>query len=307
MVKIGLIGCGNWGKHILRDLKTLGAHVSVVAPGESSRANALAGKADAIVPALNALPAADGYVVAVPTALHAQVLESLVASGKPIFCEKPLTPDLEAARRLVEQAGERIFVMDKWRYHAGILALRDIARSGELGPVLGIKTRRVQWQCPHNDVSMDWILLPHDLTIALEILGFVPEAHAAFAETREGKLIGLTGFLQSGGVWMESEVGIRSPTHSRCIEVRCRDGLASIGDAYDEAVVVLRTEGATTLTPAPSPEFRPVAQEMPLYKELKAFVEFVRDAAPAPKSSAAEGLLVVQRITELRRLAGLEA
>lgn len=305
MVRIGLAGCGAWGKLILRDLKSLGAQVAVLAHGERSRANALAGGADHVVTRLEYLPEVDAYVVAVPTVLHAEFVERLAATGKPIFCEKPLTPDVVAARRLVALAAERIFVMDKWRYHAGVLALAAIARSGELGPVLGINTRRVQWQYPHDDVSMDWILLPHDLSITLEILGFVPEPIAAVAEMTPDGLVGFSGLLESDGVWMRCEVGIRSPTHSRVIELRCRDGVATLSDAYAAAISILHTRGCTSGVPPQLPELRPVATDMPLLKELEAFLNHVRGTAPPPHSTAAEGLLIVERIARLRQLAGL--
>lgn len=305
MVSIGLVGCGAWGKFILRDLKALGARVAVLAHGEVSHTNALSGGADQIAFDFEDVPEVDAWVVAVPTVLHAEWLLRLVPTHKPIFCEKPLTPDVVAARHLADIAGERIFVMDKWRYHGGILALADIARSGELGPVLGIKTRRVQWQCPHDDVSMDWILLPHDLSIALEVLGFVPEARAAAAEVTPDGLVGLTGMLDTDGVWLECEVGIRSPTHSRTIELRCRDGVALLGDAYDDALVVQRSDGCTGSAPPPTPELRSVPTDMPLFRELEAFIAHVRGVGPAPRSSAAEGLLIVERITRLRELAGL--
>ena len=69
MVKIGLLGCGRWGRFILRDLKQWGAHVTVLAVGERSRMNAQEGQANAVVTRLEDMPAVDGYVVAVPTAL----------------------------------------------------------------------------------------------------------------------------------------------------------------------------------------------------------------------------------------------
>jgi hypothetical protein len=44
---------------------------------------------------------------------------------------------------------------------------------------------------------------------------------------------------------------------------------------------------------------------MPLLRELRCFLEHLR-GGPPPRSSAANGLLVVERIAALRRLAGLE-
>jgi hypothetical protein len=43
---------------------------------------------------------------------------------------------------------------------------------------------------------------------------------------------------------------------------------------------------------------------MPLLRELQAFVDHLR-GGPPPRSSAAEGLMIVERIAAIRRLAGL--
>ena len=308
MVKIGLLGCGRWGRLILRDLKQLGAHVAVLAVGDTSRARALEGKADAVVSTLDALPEVDGYVVAVPTALHAAFLRQLVPMGKPIFCEKPFTSDVSEARVLAHLAGDRIFIMDKWRYHGGVLALAALARSGELGPVLGLKTTRLGWGNPHMDVSVDWILLPHDLSIAIEILGYLPKPTAAWAETSEDGLIALSGILgleDRSRPWMQFEIGARSPVHRRTVELRCRDGIASLSDAYDDHIALQRTVNCLAEAGASSVEMRPVATTMPLLLELTAFLEYLCHRQGPPKSSAAEGLLVVEHISRLRTLAGL--
>src|SRR5688572_28234277 len=97
MSRIGLIGCGAWGRHILRDLKQCGAIVHVVAPSETSRQNAVAHGADSIVARHADLPPVDGYVVAAPTSLHAAIIEELLPSGRPIYTEKPLTADVTSA------------------------------------------------------------------------------------------------------------------------------------------------------------------------------------------------------------------
>lgn len=60
-------------------------------------------------------------------------------------------------------------------------------------------------------------------------------------------------------------------------------------------------------TPDPGakpPYARKVGDEMPLKRELGAFLAYL-EGAPPPRSSAAEGLLVVERIAEVRRLLGL--
>src|ERR1043165_3057318 len=46
MTRVGLIGCGAWGCHILRDLKVCGAVTHVADPSEDARRNAQAAGAD---------------------------------------------------------------------------------------------------------------------------------------------------------------------------------------------------------------------------------------------------------------------
>jgi predicted dehydrogenase len=303
-VRVGLAGCGRWGRHILRDLKTLGCWVAVAATHPESLSNAHAGGADAVVASVDDLPQVDAAVVAVPTHLHGEVVLRLAGRGCPIFCEKPLTSDVASARRIVETAGERVFVMDKWRYHPGVLALRDIAGTQELGPVLGIASVRVQWGSPHDDVDLAWILLPHDLSIALEILGYLPAPLHAVAESDAEGLVALSAWL-AGAAWLHSEVGIRSPQHRRNIELRCRDGVAVLGDAYARHIAVLRADRSARGRAPPAWEERPFVERMPLLAELEAFVAYVGGASRAPKSTASEGLRVVETIAELHRLAGV--
>ena len=93
MSRIGLIGCGAWGRHILRDLKACGAIVHVVAPSETSRRNATEHHADSIVSRLNELPAVDGYIVAASTSRHAEIIEAL-ASGRAQVAEQAMRAHL---------------------------------------------------------------------------------------------------------------------------------------------------------------------------------------------------------------------
>jgi predicted dehydrogenase len=295
---VALVGCGRWGRHILRDLRTLGAVVPVVARSSASRERAHAGGADAIVASVAELPRIDGAVVATPTPAHGEAIEALLDRDVPIFVEKPLTCDPEAAARLVTAADGRLFVMDKWRYHPGIEALAAIARSGELGRVTGLRLYRHSRGNPHPDTDAVWILAPHDLSIALEILGEIPPARSAVAEWVGGDLAGLVGRL-GDDPWVTVDVSATSTDHRREVRLVCDDGVATLTDGYAETIAVQRG-GAL----GAEPEQRPVGTELPLLRELRAFVAHL-GGGPPPRSNAAEGLEVVRRVAELRALAGV--
>jgi predicted dehydrogenase len=294
---VGLVGCGNWGRHILRDLISLGCEVPVVARSEESKARAREGGAAAIVGEIASLPRLDGVVVATSTTSHAAVIDELLPLGVPVFCEKPLSNDPAATRRLAELAPTSLFVMDKWRYHPGVHELAAIARDRRLGEVAGLSTRRVDWGNIHDDVDAVWVLAPHDLGVALEIFGAVGRPEEAVAHWLGPKAEHLTALLRGDGWWHTLEVSGRSPERTRAITLHCAEGVAVLTDGWKDYVTVY-TDGPDGLeeTRIPTPG------ELPLLAELRAFVEHIR-GGPPPRSSAAEGAEIVSVIAELRHLA----
>jgi predicted dehydrogenase len=294
--RVGLVGCGSWGRFILRDLVSLGCTVSAVARSPESRARAE--PAGAVVGSIVELPEVDGIVVATPTSTHADVVEEALGRGVPVFVEKPLTDDAAAADRLASTAGEQLFVMDKWRYHPGVELLRDLAHEGSLGAIRGLHTTRIGWGNAHDDVDGAWVLAPHDLAIGLEILGRLPEPRAAVGDVRGGAVDGLVGLL-GDEPWQRLEISTRSPERRREVLLVCKEGVALLADGYSDHVLV-RRDGAD------EPERHEISSELPLLRELRAFVEHLA-GGPPPRSSAAEGALVVRRIAELRALAGAAA
>ncbi len=303
MLRIGLVGCGRWGRHILRDLVSLGASVSVVTR-QADGADLLRAGAAAVVDSIAVLPPADGFVVATPTSTHAAVIESLPAAA-PVFCEKPLCDDAGRARRLLEIAGDRLFVMDKWRYHEGVLALAAVARAGEFGPVVGLRTTRLGWGHDYADVDCVWTLMPHELAIAHEILGRILPPQGAVADRGAGGVLGMIAVMaEAGGPWHVAEIGVRSPERQRTVTLICRDGAARLSDAYADHIELIASPPANGKSDAAPPTKRPIAVAMPLLAELRTFVDYLR-GGPAPKSTAAEGAAAVETIAAIRRLAGI--
>ena len=303
-IDIGLIGCGGWGRLILRDLVSLEARVHVVAPSPTTRAFATGNGAVSAVAEISAIrvPVA-GYVVATPTTTHGSVIQTLIPTGLPVFVEKPFTNDVGLARRLVAAAGDRIFVMDKWRYHPGIAAMAAMVRSGELGELLAIQSYRLGWSHRHrDDVDAIWIMMPHDLSIVLEILGYLPAARAAWTPVVGRASCDMIAILADpGGPQVTIEVATSQPLYRRSTLVVGDRKVVQLGDSYDNKIVIMegRPDG-----PNSGPQDRSVGTELPLLTELRVFLDYLRGGAP-PRSSAAEGLLIVERIAALRGLAGL--
>lgn len=300
--RVALVGCGRWGRHVLRDLVALGCETVVVARSETSIRTAVEGGAAAVVRSVGELPEVAGAVVVTPTTTHADVVDELLERDIPVYVEKPLTDDPQSAADLSARAPARLFVMHKWRYHPGVEALGSIARSGELGPVSGVRTTRVGWGNPHGDVDGVWMLAPHDISILLEILGTIPEPRAARAETVGSLVTGLVGLL-GDDPWGAIEVSIAHSERRREIRLICEEGVAVLPDPYADHVAIARGE---LMGPNVSPEIerRGISTELPLLRELRAFVEHLGGGEP-PKSSAQEAVDEVAAIGRLRELAGV--
>ena len=300
MTQIGLIGFGRWGKLIFRDLRSLGVSVHVAVPSPGSRNSARDAGAATVCGRAGDLPDCDGYVVASITAQHAACITEIAQRGRPVFVEKPLTIDPASARSLASALGGRLFVMDKWRYHPGVLKLAELAKTGALGDIEAIRTYRLGWGNPHSDVDALWILLPHDLSIALEILGDLPPADATMSQrsgmSQEDLVVRLSDNL--GGASVTVEISALHPASKRSVVVIGSKAVAQMTDSYDDDILLV-SRGQSG-----KPEKIPVGKDMPLLAELKAFVAHV-EGGPPPKSSAAEGVLIVQRIAEIRAMAGL--
>lgn len=290
-LRIGLVGVGPWGQHILRDLKNLGAAVHACAQSETSLQRAVAGDANSIVRTLADLPECDGYVVAWRTSSHLDAVEALLPRGKPIYVEKPLSNDLERILRLPATAHHLVFTMHKWRYHPGILELRRIVQTLEFGAPVGMMSSRLGPENHHHDVAAAWTLLPHDLSIFLHVLGAMPRLDAAWHDPLTPH-DGLMARYRVGDVPCVAEVSSGHALKRRGVVLRCRDAVCQLVDEdYTHIHIRRQVDGGIQA------EQRKVADTMPLYAELQAFVMHLQGGAP-PLTSLTEETELVHLITQ---------
>jgi len=80
----------------------------------------------------------DGVVIATPSALHAEQAILALEHGAAVFCQKPLGRNATEAEAVVEAArrSDRLLSVDfSYRYTAGVQAITQLVRSGELGRI----------------------------------------------------------------------------------------------------------------------------------------------------------------------------
>jgi phthalate 4,5-cis-dihydrodiol dehydrogenase len=83
-------------------------------------------------------PDVDAVYIATPTHLHTQHVLAAVAAGKHVICEKPLAITLEDADAMIaaaESSGVQFIVGQSQSYEPPMRAMRDLVRSGDIGPL----------------------------------------------------------------------------------------------------------------------------------------------------------------------------
>lgn len=83
----------------------------------------------------------DGVVIATPSALHAEQAIAAFNRGLAVFCQKPLGRTEDEVRAVVDAArsADRLLGVDfSYRYTAGMMAIRELIATGELGEVFAI-------------------------------------------------------------------------------------------------------------------------------------------------------------------------
>ena len=143
---IGLVGAGRIGAMHARNLATLpGVGRITVTDADGARARAVADRTGAGVAAnVPALLRAglDGLVIAAATAAHPELIAAGVDAGIPVFCEKPVAPDVASARPVMAYVAARDGVVQighQRRFDPGYREARRAYRAGELGRLHGFR------------------------------------------------------------------------------------------------------------------------------------------------------------------------
>jgi predicted dehydrogenase len=182
-ISAALIGCGYWGRNLLRNLQQLPQFELRAVYDESPERQAwLRDQAGAQVAAslekdILENSEIEAVVIATPAATHAELAIRCLNAGKHVMVEKSLALNTEDAAALVQLADEKqltLMVGHTFLYNAAVLFMRDTIAAGDLGEVYYIEGRRLSLGIVRRDVDAMWNLAPHDVSIANFLLDEQP-------------------------------------------------------------------------------------------------------------------------------------
>ncbi len=241
-------------------------------------------------------------MIVTPASNHAEAILETAPLGCPIFCEKPLTVDLDHRDAILAACGDRLSVMHKWRWHPGVERLATLAAEGALGDVTGVRATRIGGGDAHVGADSLDTLAAHDLSIGLAILGLLPAVRAAHGTRWPGDpnvgWVEATAILgDAGGPGLVIDVSAVGAERLRRVEVTGTRGSAVLPEPEAPAVLLRRHAGEVGAEA--QVEALPLDREWPLRRELRDFLARCR-GGPPPRATAAEGFAVVQRVLDIR-------
>lgn len=173
---VAVVGCGYWGKNLVRNFAQLGALRVVCDANYETLANF---KQQYHVEGVThfhqvlEMPDVRAVVIATPAASHASLVMQALDAGKDVFVEKPLTLTLEdaIAIKLTAQMSDRILMVGHLlEYHPALVTLRHWVAAHKIGKLRYIYSNRLSFGKVRTEENVLWSFAPHDIC---NILGFV--------------------------------------------------------------------------------------------------------------------------------------
>ncbi len=184
--RVAVVGCGYWGKNLVRNLCALGA-LRVACDADSKTREKLKDQYPEIATTHSyAEVLADGAIQAValatPAAQHFQHVREALEAGKDVFVEKPLALHVADGRellRLAAKADRVLMVGHLLRYHPGMIKLKELVDDGTLGKIHYVYSNRLNLGKFRTEENILWSFAPHDISAILHLLGERPASVVA--------------------------------------------------------------------------------------------------------------------------------
>jgi UDP-2-acetamido-3-amino-2,3-dideoxy-glucuronate N-acetyltransferase len=185
-MNIAVVGCGYWGKNLVRNFAQLRALRCISDTNESLlKAQAPSYPDVRLIDRFEEVLAdggIQGVVLATPAAFHYAQAKEAVLAGKDVFVEKPLALRYQEGCELIELAETRgviLMVGHILEYHPAVMLLKDLVQRGELGRVRYIYSHRLNLGKVRQEENILWSFAPHDISVILSLVGSEPTTVSA--------------------------------------------------------------------------------------------------------------------------------
>jgi len=307
MPRVAVIGCGYWGRNLVRNFYELGVLAGVCDLLDANLREVqqlysvhATHSADALLDS----PEISAVVIAAPAAKHYELAKKALLRGKDVFVEKPLALQVEEGAELVELAGNcnRILMVGHLlHYHPAIVALRRMLDEGELGKIEYISSSRLNFGKLRTEEDILWSFAPHDISAIIHLLNETPSTVTAQGASYLNHPISdvtLTSLGFQSGVKAHIFLSWLHPFKEQKMVIVGDRKMAVFDDTSSDNKLVLYPHRVDWVNRMPvakkaEGEIIPLERVEPLRTECKHFLECLTERKP-PQTDGANGLRVLR-------------
>ncbi len=309
---VAVVGCGYWGKNLVRNFHALGALQIVCDATALGRQTALSLAPTAqIVADPGAVLVSDvsGVVIATPAETHYPLVKAALLAGKDVFVEKPLALTYEQGAELVKFAEQRqriLMVGHVLEYHPAIVQLLALTQTGQLGRIHYIYSNRLSLGKIRREENILWSFAPHDVAVILRLMGSVPfEVVACGGNYVQPNIadVTVTNLLFDNGVRAHIHVSWLHPFKEQRLVVIGSKKMASFDDVTKRLVLYDQRVEWQEGEPVPlkgNGDEVPFSTDEPLRLECQAFLRAIDTRVP-PVTDGQSGLRVLRVLQAAQR------
>lgn len=179
--RVAVIGCGVWGRNIVRNFYNLNVLDTVCDIDEENLK-----KVTEQYPGVKVTrdfndiinnKTITGVCVVTPSHTHYNMVKAMLEAGKNVYVEKPISTVAAEARDLTQLAHDKglvLMVGHLLLYHPAVNRLKMLVEEGALGKIVYAQSDRLNVNYFKNDRSVMWDLAPHDVSMISYVTGKEP-------------------------------------------------------------------------------------------------------------------------------------
>ena len=303
---MAVVGCGYWGKNLVRNMAEIGALAAVVdnhAPTAAAMAETYKVNARSFEDVL-ADSSISGVVIASSAVTHAPLALAALEAGKHVFVEKPLALSVADAQRMASLAHTKqraLMVGHLLQYHPAFQALLAEVKAGTIGALRYIQSHRLSFGKVRTEENVLWSFSPHDISMIIALSGEMP--HTVSAQATSHITAGIADISTvhltfSGGLKAHAMASWLHPVKEHKLTVIGENGALVFDDSLPwEQKVMFHANEVTPQKEAKKSESRAIAvtQGEPLRAECEHFLAAITGGDV--RTDAAEGMRVLETLT----------
>lgn len=306
---IAVVGCGYWGKNLVRNFSELGV-LHTICDADANVLKQIAAKYSDLNTETQYQMVLDnrdieGVVISAPAVFHYSMAKDAVLAGKDVFVEKPLALKADEGKELIglaEKNSRILMVGHLLEYHSAILKLKELVDRGELGKIQYIYSNRLNLGKFRTEENILWSFAPHDISAILLLLnGEMPievSAHGGYYLHHDIADVTLTSLAFRDGIMAHIFVSWLHPYKEQKLVVVGDKKMAAFDDTKGEDKLVLYSHEIDWIDRKPVPRQKQsepvkVTDEEPLRMECMDFLDCI-ETRSKPRVDGYKGLQVLQ-------------